>query len=501
MVTSNASARLKGLFREAFSDDEDTLQRYGSSFAGTPVKPLCIVYPSTAGQLAGLLDIAREEHVPIYPLSRGRNFGYGEAQGTASGQVIVDLSRMNRILEVNESMGYVRIEPGVSQDQLYRHLQEKRIALRLDVTGAGSDASIMGNVLERGFGHTDYGDRFARIVGLAAITGTGTVLRTGFGGFAGDADAANVYRYGLGPVLDGLFSQSNFGIVTELTLELMPVPARTEMFVFSTKDKDAVGDLVTVVRTLRLNDLVGSTIHIANKARAVGEKSNRFVGAWNLSGSVSGPRGLVAARRRAIRKVFRKHLRRYKLWFIGPRLIALARFIHEKVRPFPVYPALRDAYDLLLGVPTDHPLKTLMNDESLESSGFSSSRYDTCFQWINAVCMCEGGSVRRLLAIMEEAFQRGGYEFRVTFTAVNPRTLIMISNINYPKEPAAIEKGTAFVAELQATLAANGFFPYRSGSGHYGHLPVRDPGYLQVITGLKKMFDPDNVIAPGKYNV
>src|SRR6187455_2126418 len=155
-------ARLVEIFGHAnFSDDAGVLNAYGNSMSGTFVQPLAIVYPE----------------------ARGKNFGYGDAQGTAGGQLIVDLSRMNKILEVNEEQCYAVIEPGVSQVQMYRFLQEKKSRLQLDVTGAGLDASICGNMLERGFGHTNYGDRFSRIINMVVITPAGQTIQTGFRGF------------------------------------------------------------------------------------------------------------------------------------------------------------------------------------------------------------------------------------------------------------------------------------------------------------------------------
>ena len=65
-----------------------------------------------------------------------------------------------------------------------------------------------------------------------------------------DANAKNTYRYGVGPMLDGLLSQSNFAIITEMTIELMPKPEKTCMFVVSAKDESALPLLVDAIREL-----------------------------------------------------------------------------------------------------------------------------------------------------------------------------------------------------------------------------------------------------------
>ena len=74
--------------------------------------------------------------VPLWPVSRGKNFAYGGAAPVLSGSVVLDLSRMNRILEVNEKFGYALVEPGVSYFDLYDYIQGRGLKLWLDVPGS-----------------------------------------------------------------------------------------------------------------------------------------------------------------------------------------------------------------------------------------------------------------------------------------------------------------------------------------------------------------------------
>lgn len=501
MGSERLTSRLTSIFsKDRFKDDPHTLFQYGASLSGSTVIPCAVVYPVNTGEVSSLLKIANEEKLPVYPVSRGKNFGYGEAQGTDSGQLIVDFSRMDEILEVNEPLGYATIQPGVSQEKLFRHLEETASRLQLDVTGAGLDASIVGNVLERGFGHTDYGDRFARVVRLTAVTAEGEIIRTGFGSMPG-ASPVNTYRYGIGPVLDGLFSQSNFAIVTEMTIELMPKPDRSCMFVISAKHESSIGDLIEAVRELKLAGVVNSAVHFANKARAIGSGENRLAGFWNISGSISGPKELISARKRVVRKLIRKHVSGYSIWFFDDFLMNLVSFIHRKILPISLYAPLKDAWDLQKGIPTDHPLRILMNDESVSSSTIDPGGYSTCFLWINAVCAAERSGVADILSICKDEFSREGYEFRVTFTAVNPRSLIMITNINFERNEAAIEKATAFSTRLYKRLIEAGFPPYRSGSGSFYKMPAVPEETTNLLKRIKSAMDPNGVLAPGKYRI
>src|SRR5437773_8633028 len=118
------------------------------------------------------------------------------------------------------------------------------------------------------------------------------------------------------------------------------------MFVLSTKEEKNLEGIVAAVRELKLQGVVQSAVHIANKARAVGEKENKLAGVWNLSGNISGESNVISAKKSVIRNIFKKHLKNYRLMFIGKGLLKSLKWIHESIRPLEVYPALRDIYEL-----------------------------------------------------------------------------------------------------------------------------------------------------------
>ena len=72
------------------------------------------VSPTTVEQVQQIVGIANRYKIPLYAISTGRNLGYGGSSPNLSGSVIVDLKRMNRIIEVNTHEGYMIVEPGVS---------------------------------------------------------------------------------------------------------------------------------------------------------------------------------------------------------------------------------------------------------------------------------------------------------------------------------------------------------------------------------------------------
>src|ERR1039458_5899909 len=202
-----------------------------------------IVRPGNLAEVQECVRIANRFRVPIYAISSGKNWGYGSRVPSADGCFLLDLGRMNRIVDFSEELAYVTVEPGVTQAQLHAFLRERGSHLWMDSTGASPECSLIGNTVERGFGHTPYGDHFAQCCGLEVVLPTGKVVETGFARFPG-AHAAPAYRWGVGPALDGLFSQSNFGIVTRMTLWLMPAPEYFQAYYFLCEDHESVSALV-----------------------------------------------------------------------------------------------------------------------------------------------------------------------------------------------------------------------------------------------------------------
>src|SRR5947209_4739322 len=211
-----------------------------------------VVRPGNREQVQECMRIASQYGTPVYPVSSGKNWGYGSRMPASDNCVLLDLSRMKQIVDFSEELGYVTVEPGVTQAQLHEFLTERGSKLWMDCTGASPECSLVGNTMERGFVHTPYGDHFAHSCGLEVVLPDGGVIQTGFARYP-SAKAAAAYRWGVGPVLDGLFSQSNFGIVTRMTMWLMPAPEYFQAYYFRCeRDEDLVG-LIDALRPLRMN--------------------------------------------------------------------------------------------------------------------------------------------------------------------------------------------------------------------------------------------------------
>lgn len=182
------------------------------------------VAPASTEQVVEVVRIANQYRIPIYPVSTGKNLGYGGAAPVLPGSVVLDLKRMNRILEVNERNAYAVVEPGVTYFDLYNYIQEHKLKLWIDCPGPGW-GSLVGNALDRGLGYTlaQYRNHFDAHCGMEVVLPTGTLMRTGMGAMP-KAQTWQQFKSGYGPWIDGLFSQSNLGVVTKMGFWLMPQP-------------------------------------------------------------------------------------------------------------------------------------------------------------------------------------------------------------------------------------------------------------------------------------
>ena len=209
------------------SDDDVALYRDSYSiYWGEPEERVAsaAVAPSKPEEVQQVVRIANKYKIPLYPISTGRNLTYGGSAPTMRGSMVVDLKRMNRIIEVDDKRNFALVEPGVSYFDLYSHIKEHKLKVMLDVPDPGWGSPV-GNSLDHGVGYgpAQYRDHFGTHCGMEIVTAEGDIVRTGMGAVP-NSDSWQDFRYGAGPTIDYLFAQSNFGIVTKMGFWLMPLP-------------------------------------------------------------------------------------------------------------------------------------------------------------------------------------------------------------------------------------------------------------------------------------
>lgn len=506
--------RLLGV--ENLKVDLETLKKETVNTLGLERQIYGIVYPANTKEVQGIVKIANESHIPLYPISRGKNIGYGDKIPVLDGQLIVDLQRMNNIRSFDKILGHVVLEPGVTQKQLFDFLKAHKAQFWMDATGAGLESSIIGNSLEGGFGHTPKGNRRNTVSDYEVVLGSGNILRTGT-------------FPGLGPDLGGLFVQSNFGIVTSAKMELLPIPERFESFIISVHENAGLESLIDSLRSLRQKGTITSLVHVGNATRYLitvescpEEYANTLitcemarkimsspmlkVGYWSGVGGLYGSSGEVKARKNEIRKAFRG-IGKVK-FFNDSRINLIERFTNSSIlKKYRLIANIKKSvesykhvYGLMKGIPSDEPLKNIRWRVDPAEPRVLGDQIGLI--WFSPTVQAAGTAVRKVVTITERLYKKHKFEMPVTITFIKPDRVIGILSISFNKfNPEEKNRAYQLYDELKRECSEAGIEQYRHGLLGMQNIKYDHEGKYKTFQQLKKVFDPNNIIAPGRYGI
>jgi (+)-pinoresinol hydroxylase len=287
------SAEDVALYRDAYSPFWDESEERVASAA---------VAPGTLEQVQAVVRAANKHRIPLYPISTGRNLAYGGSAPVYSGSVVLDLKRLNRVLEVDERNAYALVEPGVSYFDLYEHIQNAKLDVWIDPPDPGW-GSLIGNALDGGAGWTasPFRDHFGAHCGMEVVLPSGEVVRTGMGALP-NSKSWQHNRWGYGPWVDGLFRQSNFGVVTKMGFHLMPRPeAYLSGTATGTRDADIV-PMMDVLNLLENQHVVNGSTQIFGGQGTPGPGGN--AAPWTIQVPIYGPEKVVRAQMDYAREKF-----------------------------------------------------------------------------------------------------------------------------------------------------------------------------------------------------
>lgn len=176
--------------------------------------PLAVALPTSTEQVSGVVKVARKHGVPI--VARGAGTGLSGGAVAIESGIILSLTRMNRVLNVNQRDRTALVEPGVVNLDLSTHVHDRRLFFAPDPSSQKA-STIGGNIAENAGGPhcLKYGVTTNHILGVEVVLPTGKVVwmdsnQSGYGGL--DLTAAIVGSEGM------------FGIVTKALVKLTPIP-------------------------------------------------------------------------------------------------------------------------------------------------------------------------------------------------------------------------------------------------------------------------------------
>ena len=207
-----------GILKQRFGDRFQTGQAFREQHAHTmtylPAQlPDGVMFAESAGDVQEAVQVCLDHRVPIIPFGTGTSLeGHVNAPG---GGISIDVSRMNRILRINQDDLDVVIEPGVTREQLNEHLRDTGLFFPID---PGANASLGGMAATRASGTNAvrYGTMRENVLALSAVMANGREITT-----AKRARKTSA-GYDLTRLLVG--SEGTLGIITSLTLKLYGIP-------------------------------------------------------------------------------------------------------------------------------------------------------------------------------------------------------------------------------------------------------------------------------------
>lgn len=495
------------------SADLSALQQVNTATFKTVQKVHAIVKPQNSREVAQIVKVAFKNAIPIYPVSGGKNWGLGSKVPQKDG-VLIDLSSMNKILDFNESMAYITVQPGVTFQDGVEFLSKKKSSLMLDTIGSTPEASIIGNTAERGHGMALLADRFNYVCGLEVVLPNGEIINTGFESFEG-SKLGPLAKWGLGPYIDGLFTQSNLGIITKLTLWLRPKSPYFQSFIFNINKES---DLALFFERWREMVLEGfnASLRIFNDVRMIsfGQRMP------DITKPLS-EKGLAALRTRhnvgkwigmgATYPVSERHReadKAYILERIGSLVDDISFYDQKSVDS-----QYKDADEATRG-----KLDFLFNKSLLRGNvskagigmlywrkpkemEMNEIHQDRCgVLWYCPTVPFTGKDVLKAVSVSQRISKKRGFELNIGFLFISQRALDITGAICYDRNvPGEDKRAMQCHDEIMDAMVSLGYSPYRLGIQSMKLMKHKNGGNKKFMKALKDTLDVKHILAPGHY--
>ncbi|HZN14880.1 MAG TPA: FAD-binding oxidoreductase [Acidimicrobiales bacterium] len=427
-----------------------------------------VVRPGSADEVRKVLLAAAGAGAPVTPVVAGYNVA--GLTIPRRGGIVLDLTRMNRIVEVDEDAMYVVVEPGVTFEQLKRHLDDQHPDLVYSYPFAPPSTSVLANALLDGLNNLSmrHGAMGQWVNGVEAVLADGTVVRTGAGGVVDKWFA----RAPL-PDLTGLFisTQGTTGVVTRAALQLQPRPAaRARWFAFA-------DDLDTAYTAMRALARTGSFDDVGLMT-------------WPAAKMLFG----------ATRDLRRADDEPFAFLFLdmtgaSDDELAARKDIAQRILDDAGIETVFPVEDLVRAVPRYGPLAELPTtlDFLLDFPGGGLTwvgSYGPGAGWVD-------GAHKGLGVLEEHGFppflvarpMAGGHYFVLRFVACFDKG-----------DVAEVERVRAVMGRLADVVLDQGYVPYKASADAAQRILARaHPGFVELWSRVRGLLDPDGRMNPGRW--
>lgn len=463
------------------------------------------VRPANTEEVQAIVALATEHEVPLWTFSCGKNLGYGGPEPRDGGMVALDLSRMNRIIKVDDRLCYAVVEPGVTFFDLFEYIKEHKLNVWMSVPALGW-GSVLGNMLDRGYGMTPYGDHVKSLCGMEVVLPDGDLVRTGMGAMDG-TELGPIFQGGFGPTLDGLFTQSNLGVVTQVGLWLQPAPNTYVNGDVAVQNEEDLPQLIDILTTLRREEIIQNNALCGNVVRAATMRGNRAQ-FWDGEGSIPD------WRLEEMRQEFGIGQWNGKFAFYGDRALCERRLeiVEERISQIPGATVKARFYSgaeglalqhddiapldktQMAGVPTLKPLSTV--GWAAENGGHIDAA---------PIIPARGEAVYEFYQEAKRLYSKYGFDLYIGYH-LYPRHMVHVTMIFFERgNEEMLARARALYTELLDFARERGYAPYRSHVDYMDRISdgfdFNDHAARRLQEKIKDALDPAGILAPGKQGI
>lgn len=466
-------------------DDEATIAAFSSDQSMVaPRRPDMVAYVESVEQIQKIVRLANETQTPLIPYSSGLNL-HGACIPDQGG-IIINMSRMNKILALDDKNWHVMIEPGVTYAQLQDELAPKGYRV-MTPFGVPPQRSVLTSYLERdpvmaapSFEHGNF-----LIMDTELVLPNGELFKTGnwtSGGAPGSP---------AGPIRNALFrmwtgAQGTLGIMTKMIVQLEPIPERKMFFIPLPSVEAATAPL----KQIQYRE-IGTECMLLNNFNLAA----MFNDEWNVPTKFPSAAGNTD-NFKALREVLPP-------WLLIVSITGLPRRSHEKIAYEEV--ALRTVCDemnveLLETIPNIPGAEKLLEAEMLRPYSIL-KKYNFKGQILNLTFKCPLNKVVELLEIASKtSCSTSGYNCKEVGVYILPleRARALHCEIDVHATPESAKALKTNWLKAAEELMNNGAYFDRPYGPWAPMVYARAAGYSAMLQKLKKETDPNNIMNPGK---
>ncbi len=434
--------------------DPTRVEPYGADAVKEKFPPEAVVFPASTAEMVEILKLANEFVFPV--TARGGGVGYTGGAVPVDGGIVIGTDRMNRITEINADDLYVTCQPGLTTYEVQQAVGGHGLMFAPD-PASYKDSFIGGNIAENagGMRTPKYGVTKHHVLGLEVVTGTGEVIRTG------GKTVKNVVGFDLTGLMCG--SEGMLGIITEATLKLLPMPEATSTVRANFTSMEAACKVLTKFTP---HGILPMAMEVIDKFCVAAVEENFAFGLSReaeaiLLVAVDGSAEEVERQAIVIEKVIAEN---------GGFDILRARSKEEEDKLWDVRRAISPS---------------LMKYGTLK---------------INEDVVVPRSKVPELVARIEQIGKKHD-TFVANFGHAGDGN-IHVNFVVDRDDPAAVARARECVSEtFHLSVELGGTISGEHGIGYvksqYMHYAI-DPATLEIMKGIKRVFDPKGILNPGK---